>query len=93
MSRKPLLRFVMVAAMAVPLGPSLLAQTVGNPPPGPAVERIDLPASRQDEWPQGVDRLTPVSREEFVRLWKLSRPVEAGPLEVPYRAATFRGVL
>ncbi len=93
MSRKPLLRFVMVAAMAVPLAPSLLAQTVGSPPPGPAVERIDLPAGRQDEWPQGVDRLTPVSREEFVRLWKLSRPDEVGPLEVPYRAATFRGVL
>lgn len=93
MSRDLLLRFLIATASSVMMTASLLAQTAEVASRRPAIDRIDLPASRQDDWPAGVDTLTPVSREEFVRLWKSSRPNEIGPVDFPIPAATFRGVL
>lgn len=93
MSRDLLLRFFIATASSVMMTASLLSQTAEAPPRRPAIDRIDLPASRQDDWPAGVDALTPVSREEFVRLWKTSRPDEIGPVDLPIPVATFRGVL
>ncbi|HTN04941.1 MAG TPA: hypothetical protein VL132_23850, partial [Planctomycetaceae bacterium] len=93
MSHDLRLRLVVAAALAILPASLLRAQSSGTPQRGPVVERIDLPADRQDEWPRGVEALTPVARDEFLRLWKLSRPDESGPAVTPFPTATFRGIL